>query len=281
MKNKKFMLGIIFTIICNFIFLLVILRGMMSISNYKLPNEITKDEFENIIKDANCSLVSVEQKDTQYDIYLSTDNDCPYLISYVYSKEEDLRNLFNNLAYDALYNNTNITGKTNIQISSEYYNYSTSGDYYKSVILNNNTLLYSSVKKEYRNYIINLFDEYRYNFVNLIEFEKNNCYAIGFLLLIIIVSLCFIENKIRNKWWIGLIPLYNIWCLSDDVLSNHWYSLLLFIPIVNIIFICILICNICKSFGKKGYFKLLSILFPSIMLPIVAFDNSKYIKIYK
>ncbi len=277
MKNK---VGMLLTILFNLIYFLIIIKGILSIFNFQLPNEITKDEFEHIMKNINCNIVEVEQSNTLYDTYLSTDTNCPYLINYVYSNEkEDLQNLFINLATDALQNNNNITGKTDLQILSDYYEYSTSGEYYKFVLLNKNTLLYSSVKKRYRNDIINLFDTYRYNIsINFTEISRMIYCVIGMLFVILMVSLCFIENKIRNKWWIGLIPFYNIWCLSEDTFSNHWYSLLLFVPILNVLFMYILIYNLCKLFDKKESFRILSILFPNIMLPIIAFDNSKYIK---
>ena len=282
MKNKKFILGMIFTIICNIVYFLIIIISIMSIFNFKLPNEITKNEFENIIsQNTNCNLVEVENKDIQYDVYLQTDDNCPYLINYVYSKnKEDLDKLFNNLSLDALHNNDNLIGKGGIRFMSKYSDYSTTGDYYKSIILNNNTLLYVSVKTEYRTFIMNLFDNYKYYVsINPMGINKMIYYALGVFGLIFIVSLCFIENKIRNKWWIGLIPFYNIWCLSEDIFSNHWYSLLLLIPIANAIYMYVLIYNIGSSFSKKEEFKIFSIVFPNVMLPILAFDDSKYIKI--
>ena len=52
-----------------------------------------------------------------------------------------------------------------------------------------------------------------------------------------------IEKKIRNKGWIALIPFYNVWSLFKDILGSGWYFLLMFIPIINFIFIIIILYN--------------------------------------
>ena len=105
---------------------------------------------------------------------------------------------------------------------------------------------------------------------------------VGFSLFVFIIislaSMWGIEKKIRNKGWISLIPLYNIGCLSKDILGSFWLFLLLFIPGVNIIYLFTLLYNIGKSFGKSNSYCILMMFLPSVLLPLLAFDNSSYKK---
>lgn len=101
------------------------------------------------------------------------------------------------------------------------------------------------------------------------------------VIIIVLVSMWGIAKKIRNKGWIALIPIYNIGCLSKDILGSFWFFWLLFIPVVNVIFLFMLLYNLGKSFGKSNSYCILTILFPTILCPLLAFDNSSYKKVEK
>ena len=101
-------------------------------------------------------------------------------------------------------------------------------------------------------------------------------YSLYVLLFISIISMWGTLRKTRNKGWISLIPFYNIGCLSKDVLGSAWWSLLLFVPIVNVVFIFTLFYNMAKVFNKNDSYCVLMMLIPSVLWPLLAFDNSEY-----
>ena len=83
-------------------------------------------------------------------------------------------------------------------------------------------------------------------------------------------------KKTRNKGWISLIPFYNIGCLSKDVLGSAWWPLLLFVPIGNVVFMFMLYYNMTKVFNKSDSYCVLMMFVPSVLWPLLAFDNSEY-----
>ena len=101
-------------------------------------------------------------------------------------------------------------------------------------------------------------------------------YSLYVVLFICIVSMWGTLKKTRNKGWISLIPFYNIGCLSKDVLGSAWYSLLLLVPIGNVIFMFMLYYNLAKVFNKKSYYCILMMFIPTVLWPLLAFDDSEY-----
>ena len=159
-----------------------------------------------------------------------------------------------------------------------YYEYTTYGDYYKAIVYNNNSILYVAGSKEYRDEIINIYKDLNYKYELNMQGMKVVALAFYILLFIIIVSMWKTLKKTRNKGWISLIPLYNIWCLSDDTLGSPWYSLLLLLPIGNFVFMFMFYYNMGKVFNKDDSYCVLMMFFPSVLWPLLAFDDSKYTK---
>lgn len=280
-KNSKFWL--IFINICNVSLLLSIVISFVSMFNKKLPEEITKNEFINYMENKGCNLIDVQDKEFYLgvDTYLVTDeNSCPYLVSYTkFLPEYSFDEFFNSIEEDVVNGNSNVYEKKYLKTNLfyRYYEYSTSGDYYKAVTLNKNSILYASSDIKYKNEVIDIFKDLKYK-----NDIKNNeisyiFYAIFLIIIINIISLWKIEKKIRNKGWVAVVPIYNIICLSKDVLGSSLYALFLFVPLGNVIFIFVLYYKLGKVFNKGNLFSMLLTLFPIIFLPILAFDNLVYI----
>lgn len=283
MKDNKSKFWLIFINVINGWLLLLIIINFVSLFNKKLPEEITESEFANYMENKGCNLIDVQNKENYLgvDTYLVTDeNSCPYLISYTrFLPEYSFDDFFDVLEEDVVNGNSNVYEKKYLKknLLYKYYEYSTSGDYYKIVTLNKNSILYASADIKYKNEVIDIFEDF--NYINDI---KNNeisyiFYAVFLVIIINIISLWKIEKKLRNKGWVVLIPIYNIICLSKDVLGSSLYALLLLVPIGNIIFIFVLYYKLGKLFNKSNLFSLLLTLFPIIFLPILAFDNLDYI----
>lgn len=160
---------------------------------------------------------------------------------------------------------------------SKYYEYSTSGDYYKHLTLNKNSILYATSDIKYKDDVIDIFKEFNYRS----EIKYNDIpyifYASFIVILIFTISLWKIEKKLRNKGWVALIPIYNIICLTKDVFESARYALLLFVPIANTIFIFILYYKLGKLFNKSNLFSILLSLLPIMFLPILVFGDLVYI----
>ena len=104
------------------------------------------------------------------------------------------------------------------------------------------------------------------------------------LLIVIIISIISnikIFKKAGQKGWKSIIPIYNSYILFEISGLKGWYAFLMLIPILGILAAIILtiICDIklAKSFGKDTSFAVGLIFFPIIFLPILGFDNSKYL----
>ena len=83
-----------------------------------------------------------------------------------------------------------------------------------------------------------------------------------------------LNEKMNRKGYVCLIPIYNVLCLSEDIFGSKKYVILLFLPFVNILFVC----KLGRVFNKKDNYILLMILFPYIFIPLISIDSSKYIK---
>lgn len=79
--------------------------------------------------------------------------------------------------------------------------------------------------------------------------------------------------KMNKRWWSSLIPIYNYFILSKSIFNSALYGLLLFVPIVNIIYNIILFYKLGKKFGKNG---ILTVLFPFIMIPVIGFGEAVF-----
>lgn len=281
-KKSKFWL--IFINVCNVSLLIFIIINFVLIFNKKLPEEITKNEFVNYMENKECNLIDVQDEENylEVDTYLVTDeNSCPYLVSYTkFFPEYSFDDFFDTIKDDVVNENSNVYEEKYLKVNlfNKYYEYSTSGDYYKTVTLNQNSILYASANIKYKNEIIDIFKDLNYiNDIESNEFSYIVC-AVFLVIIINIISLWKIEKKIRNKGWVVLVPIYNIICLTKDVLGSARYVLLLFVPIVNTIVLFVLYYKLGKVFNKSNLFSILLTLFPIIFLPILAFGDLVYIK---
>lgn len=92
-----------------------------------------------------------------------------------------------------------------------------------------------------------------------------------------IVGCWKVFSKAGEPGWAAIIPFYNQYILSKITFGNGWLFLLLFIPIVNGVFMIIMMYKLSKSFGHGiGYFIGL-LLLPFVFLLILGFDKSEYL----
>ena len=122
------------------------------------------------------------------------------------------------------------------------------------------------------------------------------------ILVIIVISNWKILTKANEEGWKALIPFYNKWTLCEVVgLSPYWViellvvqALYLFIDQVlegsfivtslswlvslnSLYFNVVYSLSLAKSFGKDKSFGILTVFFPVITLPMLAFGKSEYV----
>lgn len=98
----------------------------------------------------------------------------------------------------------------------------------------------------------------------------------------VICAVCFLYSysiqlifiKSGEPWWGYYIPFYNNYLLYKVTLDNGWLFLTLCVPILGSIISILMLYNLGTRFYKSG---LLTIFFPWIMIPIIAFSgNTEY-----
>lgn len=83
-------------------------------------------------------------------------------------------------------------------------------------------------------------------------------------------------TKANKPGWAALIPIYNLYVLTQIVGRPWWMLLLLLIPFVNIVVGVVLCLDLAKSFGKSTLFGVGIALLGFICIPILAFGSASY-----
>lgn len=108
---------------------------------------------------------------------------------------------------------------------------------------------------------------------------NNNFWLFVTLLLAIvsIVSMWFVFTKAGHPGWAALIPFYNVYIMLKIAGKPGWWLLLMLIPLVNLVVSALMLLGLAENFGKGAGFALGLLLIPIVFLPILAFDDSKYL----
>jgi len=77
--------------------------------------------------------------------------------------------------------------------------------------------------------------------------------------------------------WSAFIPFYNLYQLTVIGRKEGWWVLMLFIPLINIIFSIMIVNGVSKAFGKEEGFTVGLFLLPFIFYPILGFGEDRWI----
>lgn len=96
--------------------------------------------------------------------------------------------------------------------------------------------------------------------------------------IVCIASTWVIFKKAGMQGWESIVPWYNNWVMADLFTGNNvlWF-VLCFVPYANIVSIAVMCVGMAKSFGKDTGFQVLSVFFPYVTMPILAFGKSQYL----
>ncbi len=90
--------------------------------------------------------------------------------------------------------------------------------------------------------------------------------------LLLIAGMWRVFSKAGKPGWAAIIPIYNIYVLTQIVGRPAWWLVLFLIPFVNFIAIIILEIDLCKSFGVSW----LWILTGPILWLVLGFGGATY-----
>lgn len=277
MGSKKYKIGLWFVIICNLLFVICFTSCLLF--SFKIINTskiINKEDYIKYMESIGCSVIDMSGNEnfSNFEIYLENNKDsCPYQATYVVSKDDaEVNKLFNDLKQKVLTENNNLKVTFEYNFFNNFKEYYSSGDDYKVVVLNHNSIFYMSSNIENSLNIKSVFNYFGYELgMDRISFDMF-VFSSLMMILLIMVAFYFIEEKMRGIGFIAFIPWYNLYCIIKDVFGSLWFFFLMIIPGVNIIFWY----KLGRVFGKSYKYCLLMMLFPSVFAALIAFDDSYY-----
>lgn len=102
-------------------------------------------------------------------------------------------------------------------------------------------------------------------------------YVIAIVFCIIaFVAMWKLFSKAGEAGWKCLIPIYNSYILFKIVYGNGLKFLLLLVPVLNVVIGIVFYFRLAQVYGKGAGFGFLTLLFPEICLPVLAFGKSEY-----
>lgn len=96
------------------------------------------------------------------------------------------------------------------------------------------------------------------------------------VLLAVIAGMWKIFEKAGQPGWAAIVPLYNIYVLTQIVGRPAWWVILCIIPCVGFVAGIILLIDLAKSFGKDIGFAIGLIILGFIFIPVLGFGSSRY-----
>lgn len=91
-----------------------------------------------------------------------------------------------------------------------------------------------------------------------------------------VICMWRIFTKAGRPGWEAIIPIYNYYIMLKIVGKPGWWLIMLFIPILNLVFSIWAVNMLSKSFGKDEGFTIGLLLLGFIFYPILAFGPAKY-----
>lgn len=83
-------------------------------------------------------------------------------------------------------------------------------------------------------------------------------------------------TKAGEPGWGYLIPIYNLYLMTKIASRPGWWTILMLVPLINIVFQAIVHIGIAENFGKSWAFGLGLLFLPFIFYPILGFGDAGY-----
>lgn len=99
------------------------------------------------------------------------------------------------------------------------------------------------------------------------------------IISLMVVSMWKIYTKAGMEGWECIVPIFSTYILTKIVNKPGYWTILMLIPYVNIVFSIWVANRLSKSFGKGVGFTIGLILLPLIFYPILGLGDSEYKKL--
>lgn len=83
--------------------------------------------------------------------------------------------------------------------------------------------------------------------------------------------------KAGKPGWAAIVPFYNLYGMFDITFGKGWMFLLLFVPVVGLVFAVMLWFKLAKAFGKGIGFGFGLLFLSPIFICILGFGNAEYV----
>ena len=84
------------------------------------------------------------------------------------------------------------------------------------------------------------------------------------------------RQKAGQPGWACIVPVYNIYVMCIIAGKEGWWTVLFFIPIVNIIIGIMVSLGIAEAFGKGAGYAIGLFFLPFIFYPMLGFGDAQY-----
>lgn len=95
--------------------------------------------------------------------------------------------------------------------------------------------------------------------------------------VVMVVALWKLFTKAGKPGWAAIVPIYNVAVMLEISGRPVWWLVLFLVPIFGTWIGIVMMLDFVRSYGKSMGFGVVSVFFPYVTLPIMAFDKSKYV----
>lgn len=95
--------------------------------------------------------------------------------------------------------------------------------------------------------------------------------------VLMLVALWKIYAKAGQPGWAAIVPIYNYVVMFRIIKMDWWHLLImLFVPFAAFVYSILIPIKLAKAFGKDTGFAVLTLFFPFVCYPILAFGQATY-----
>lgn len=114
-------------------------------------------------------------------------------------------------------------------------------------------------------------------FTNILAFGVGTVIVLLMIIFALVLTFAMwrLYRKAGKPGWASIVPIYNIYVKCQIAGKPTWWTVVvMFVPIVGVVFEILLMLDFVRAYGKDTLYGVLTIFFPFITVPIMAYDNN-------